>query len=217
MPSQHLAIMPLTVPSTAMCTRSAHCTREPLHHSSPPVMDRLTNATCNWKRLHALSRQSTRHSQSIANVSHLHPPHRHPYTCLIATCCPTGSLFVSTGGMISSIILFPSRRHDGPRQQLQTTMQRLEKLAGNVVALRSMLLLQDKLLSPLVLKPVSARFKKHLQVLHIVGDGRCLLYALLHSRCAAPPDYPPERISCAASSDTGSCRRTPPSNAAAAK
>ena len=47
--------------------------------------------------------------------------------------------------------------------------------------------LQDKPLSPLVFKPIPARFRKHLPVLYIVGDGRCLSNALLHSRCAAPP------------------------------
>ena len=100
------------------------------------------------------------------------PTGTHP--CLIATCCPTSSFSVSTGGIISSIIWFLSR--------LQTT----DREAGRRRSVR----LQEQPLSPLVFKPIPARFKKH---------SRCctssVMAAVCRTRYYTPSVRPPPSAS----------------------
>ena len=75
---------------------------------------------------------------------------------------------------------------DELRLRLQAATQRLDELANDIIVLRAQLQ-QHNLPSPLVFRPIPARFKKHLKVLSIVGDGRCLLYSLLQCKSALLP------------------------------
>ena len=61
-----------------------------------------------------------------------------------------------------------------------------EQLTRDVALLRGMLS-QQRTPIPLQTKLIDRRHRSHLQVLSIVGDGRCLFYSLLQSQCAMLP------------------------------
>ena len=69
---------------------------------------------------------------------------------------------------------------------LQPQPDQVEQLKQAVASLRSMLT-QHSTPSPLKSKLIASTHSKHLQVLSIVGDGRCLFYSLLQTQRAMLP------------------------------
>lgn len=163
---------------------------ELLNHNSLPIVDRLANAIRNWKRRHALATHDEafeQHRQHILHprpsaplVKRAHRSHTRQSVDLTASTDLTRPLPKSSDHQPSS----PSEH--GLLLQLQAATYRLDQLAKDILTLRSQLQ-QQNTPSPLVFKPVPARFKKLVKVLSIVGDGRCLLYSLLQSMCSLLP------------------------------
>ncbi len=69
---------------------------------------------------------------------------------------------------------------------LQPQQDQIEQVKQEVATLRSMLT-QHSTPSPLKSKLIASTHSKHMQVLSIVGDGRCLFYSLLQTQRAMLP------------------------------
>ncbi len=165
---------------------------ELLNHSSLPIVDRLTNAIRNWKRRHAVATHDEAFEQHRQHI--LHPRPSAPLIKRVRRGHTQKSVDLTAAAQAAVTCPLPpppdlqSSSASGHELlvQLQATTHRLDQLAKDVLTLRAQLQ-QQNTPSPLVFRPIPARFKKLLKVLSIVGDGRCLLYSLLQSSCSLLP------------------------------